>query len=63
MLKDPKMEVELDENQKRRCKEKTCRKLIYFAKHPITRAWIPISQQEDGTWISHFKDCTRPNDF
>ena len=55
--------VDLYPNNKANCKEPTCRKEIYWATNPITGKRTPISRTKNGKWVSHFKDCTRPDKF
>lgn len=62
-LKDLNIEVNVIPNSNRKCKEPTCGKTIYFATNPITGRTIPIAEDEEGNWISHFKNCTKPNRF
>ena len=62
-LRDLGITVELYLSNKAICKEPTCRKEIFWITSPITNSRIPITKTEDGEWISHFKDCTRPDRF
>lgn len=52
--------VELDVKDKGECRG--CGEEIYWA---ITRRGkkMPICQLDDGSWVSHFSNCTMANDF
>ena len=62
-LTNPKITVEIFPESKTTCKEPTCKKEIYWATNPETKKRIPVSRTPEGGWISHFKDCTKPNKF
>lgn len=45
-----------------KCKEKTCKKEIYWIKNKEGGS-VPMSIQKDGKWLIHFEDCTNPERF
>jgi hypothetical protein len=54
--------IPLNEKDEVLCDSPLCRMKIFFVKNPNHRLEA-ISEQENGTFIRHFKDCKDPNKF
>ena len=60
---NPLIEIKIKNIDRAMCKEPSCQKTIYWWTNPETLKRTPISKQENGIFISHYKDCKKPNKF
>lgn len=56
------LEVDIKDSDRDICKEPSCRAEIYWIWGRSGRR-VPIHKKEDGTWVNHFSDCTKPERF
>lgn len=53
--------VDVDFSQRGTCKK--CGEPIIWAQTARNQKWIPIKEDDDGQYISHFSDCQFADEF